>query len=316
MDVVMHTIYFDKSFASDRAIEQQLVATIGFFDGVHKGHQFLIDRLKETADEFKLPSAIITFSVHPREVLQSSYRPPLLLDFDEKLNKLAAAGADYCIVLDFTPELAALSAREFICDKLATILNVKVLLVGYDHKFGKDRTDGFEEYKQYGSECGMIVLQMPPLAGKNKYISSTSIRNFLKEGNVKQANEFLGYLYSLEGIVIHGDELGRTLGFPTANVDCSRAGKIIPASGVYATFIEVNGTERKGMTYIGTRPTVLPEGELRIEVNIFDFTGNLYGEKIRIRFIDRIRGDEKFTSPDSLKKQLENDREAVKRIMT
>jgi riboflavin kinase/FMN adenylyltransferase len=287
----------------------KIVATIGFFDGVHAGHRFLIEQVVAVARERGLPSAVITFPIHPRKVLQQDFQPRLLNSFDEKLSLLAATTEiDFCFLLDFTPALAALSADAFIQQVLLVEFNVNTLIIGYDHRFGKDRTEGFEDYRQSGHACGMEVLQARVFPESDRHVSSTSIRNFLYRGEVCIANRLLGYYYQLDGQVISGNKLGRTIGFPTANIALSEKYKVIPRDGIYAVWVKIGEERYKGMAYIGTRPSVTPAGEQRIEVNVLDFSGDLYGCDIRIEFVKYLRDDMKFETLEDLKRQLEQDK--------
>ena len=276
----------------DRLKGKELVATIGFFDGVHLGHRFLIDEMKEIAKARNLPSAVITFPEHPRAVLHADYQPKLLNSFEEKLQQLETTGVDYCIVLDFTIELSRLSAKEFITSILAKSLHVKTLLIGYDHRFGHDRTDGFEQY-----------------------VSSSEIRKLLQAGNVAEAAYLLTYPYQLLGHIVSGYKVGRTLGFPTANIRVDEPFKVIPGIGVYAVWVEVEGERYKGMLYIGDRPTLNNGKDISMEVNILDFSGDIYNDSIRVSFVQYVRGDIKFDSLEELKAQLEKDRCTVNNLL-
>lgn len=195
-----------------------LAATIGFFDGVHLGHRFLIDQLKKVAAERGLPSAVITFRIHPRAVLHADYQPKLLNTWEEKLAQLATTGVDYCLVLDFTLELSRFSAAEFITKILAEAFRVKALLIGYDHRFGHDRAEGFDQYVVYGKALGMDVIQALPYDNGQTKVSSSEVRRLLAEGEVTQAAVLLSYPYSLKGKIVKGHQVGRTIGFPTANL--------------------------------------------------------------------------------------------------
>lgn len=289
-------------------------ATIGFFDGVHLGHQYLIKRLKEYAEESKLRTAVITFPIHPRKVLQKDYQPFLLNTFEEKIRHLSFTGIDYCYIINFTREFSKITAQDFIQQILHKQLRVKELLVGYDHRFGKGRIYGYKQYVEYGKSCGMKVRQIEKLP-ENIHNSSTSIRQLLMEGKVGKAADRLSYYYSLEGKVIQGNQLGRTINFPTANVSLNNEEKVIPCEGVYATYIFIKEKKHIGMTYIGKQPTVTPYDEKRIEVNIFDFNKDIYGEEIRIEFLLFIRSNIHFYSLRELKKQLEEDKIKVKKLI-
>jgi riboflavin kinase/FMN adenylyltransferase len=293
-------------------IEQETVATVGFFDGVHLGHRYLIRQMKDIARKTALKTAVITFPIHPRKVLQKEYQPQLLNTFDEKLKLLSTTGPDYCYVIDFTKEFSEISARNFIREILHKQLHVKELLIGYDHKFGKGRINEYKHYVEYGNACGMNVLQAEKLLDENNPVSSTIIRNLLSKGEIKEATKKLFYYYALEGKVIEGNKLGRTIGFPTANLELTDKNKIIPLEGVYAVKVEIGDKPYSGMAYIGKRPTILSHGEKRIEIHIFDFSEDIYGMKIRIEFVDFIRPDMWFGSLEDLRKQLAEDK---KRIM-
>jgi riboflavin kinase/FMN adenylyltransferase len=290
-------------------IKTETAATVGFFDGVHRGHRFLIDRLKRLARDTGLKTAVITFPVHPRKVLQQDYQPKLLNTLDERLRHLASTGIDYCYVIDFTKAFSETTAQDFIQGILHDQLQVKTLLVGYDHRFGKGGSGEYPQYAAYGKACGMNVLPVERLPEMDGHTSSTAIRRLLSEGKMKEAAESLSYNYTLEGEVIHGNQMGRTIGFPTANIALDDKEKMIPQDGVYAVRVLVENENYRGMAYIGKRPTVSSAGEQRIEVNIFDFDRDIYGECLRVEFTDFIRPDVHFDGLDALKKQLAQDKE-------
>ena len=290
---------------------QALAATIGFFDGVHLGHRFLIDQLKKVADERGLPSAVITFRTHPRAVLHADYQPKLLNTWEEKLAQLATTGVDYCMVLDFTLELSRFSAAEFITNILAETFRVKALLIGYDHRFGHDRAEGFDQYVVYGKALGMEVIQALPYDNGQTKVSSSEVRRLLAEGEVKQAAVLLSYPYSLKGKIVKGHQVGRTIGFPTANLSVEDSRKILPGNGVYAVWAVLSGKRYKGMLSIGNRPTLDDGNNQSIEVYLLDFSGDLYGEEIEVSFVFKIRDNRKFPSLLDLKFQLEQDRQTV-----
>ncbi len=303
----MKVVYINKALDFFEKQEKEFAATIGFFDGVHRGHRFLIEQLKTIASETGLPSAMITFPVHPRKILQSDYQPQLLNNFEEKLFQLSTTGVDYCFILDFTKELSELTAEEFIREKLRKELHIKKLIVGYDHRFGKGRINDFNDYKLYGQSCGMEVIQAKQLTESDIHISSTSIRHLLAEGNVQKASAILSYNYTLEGLVISGNQMGRKMGFPTANLQITEPYKVIPATGIYASRVHFDGKIYKGMTYIGDRPTIISGGEQRIETHILEFSEDIYGKNLKLEFVAFIRGDIKFNSLDELQAQLKND---------
>lgn len=295
---------------------KRLAATIGFFDGVHLGHRFLINELKEVARARNLPSAVITFPEHPRAVLHSDYQPQLLDSFDEKLERLASTGIDYCIVIDFTIELSRLTAREFISTVLSDKLHVEALLIGYDHRFGRDRKDGFEQYVAYGAACRMEVVKASPYDEGRTAVSSSEIRKMLADCRVEEAARLLSYPYQLKGTIVNGYKVGRKLGFPTANIQVDEPFKIIPGIGVYAVWVYLKGERYKGMLYIGDRPTLDNGNNITLEVNILDFSGDIYNNEITVAFIYYVRGDVKFGSLDELKEQLTRDRETVDKLLT
>jgi riboflavin kinase/FMN adenylyltransferase len=295
-------------------MQREVIATIGFFDGVHAGHRFLIEQLKNLADSSGLPSAVITFKQRPQSVLQAGYKPELLCTLEEKISLLSSLGIDICYLIDFSEELSQLSAGTFISDILRKKLNVKQLLIGYNHRFGKNRAEGFSEYVKYGREYGLKVVQALELPGFSEPVSATLIRNKLMEGDLEEANRLLSYNYSLEGKVIQGNKLGREIGFPTANIEINDKNKVIPKEGVYAAWVHIGSTRYQGMAYIGKRPTVVSNGKLRIEVHILDFSDDIYGETIRLELVKFLREDKTFGNLSELKEQLNIDKENFLRV--
>lgn len=292
-----------------------LVATIGFFDGVHIGHRFLIQEMNRIAREKGLSSAVITFPEHPRAVLRADYQPQLLNSFEEKIVRLATTEVDYCVVMDFNKRLSQLSAETFIKQILAAQLHVETLLIGYDHRFGHNRAEGFEDYVRYGQECGIQVIQEPSYLENGKPISSSWIRKRILAGDMREATRLLTYPYMLNGHIVKGHQVGRTIGFPTANLQIDEPAKIIPATGVYAVWVYLRKKAYKGMLYIGNRPTVDNGDEVTVEVNILDFEGDLYNRNIRIAFVDYIRDNIRFDSIEELREQLEKDRQTVLNLL-
>lgn len=299
----------------DKINIEPCVATIGFFDGVHQGHRFLINQIKAVARAKGLRSALITFSAHPRKVMQKDYQPQLLSTPKEKAELLATTGVDYCIVLDFTPEIARLTACEFMEDILKKKLNVVSLVIGYDHRFGHNRAEGFDDYYQYGTKIGMEVLRAKACIINDVNVSSSVIRLLLQEGEIDMATKCLGYNYYLDGTVVDGYKVGRTIGFPTANLKVEDQDKLVPADGVYAVKVTVAGQEYMGMLDIGHRPTFNNGTNKSIEVNILDFNSDIYEQFIRITFIRRIRSDIKFKKVEDLIAQLHRDEAEVRRIL-
>ena len=290
---------------------EALAATIGFFDGVHPGHRYLLQEMRRLADERGLRSAVITFATHPRVVLQADYQPKLLNSFDERIERLSEAGVDYVFILDFTQSMAAIPANRFITDILHEKLHIKTLLIGYDHRFGCSRSEGFEHYAVYGRECGMEIIEASPYSDEGVVVSSSVVRRLIERGEVAEAAGLLGYNYCLKGSVVAGRKVGRTIGFPTANISLDDRSKVLPADGSYAVWIYCDGKRYGGMLCIGTRPTVGGDDSLSIEANIFDFSGDLYGSFITVEFVGYIRENVKFASLDDLRVQMHADRQTA-----
>ncbi len=288
------------------------VATIGFFDGVHRGHKFLINYIKEIAENRGLESTVITFDKHPRQVLKSDYMPKMLSTFDEKLLLLAKTNVDNCAVLPFNKETSGLSAYDFMKDVLLNKLNVKVLVMGYDNRFGHNRSEGFDDYVRYGRELGIEVLPAQAFILNGVNISSSLIRSYLDKGEVEMASLCLGYPYFISGKVVDGNHNGRMLGFPTANMEIDRTEKLIPAPGVYAVKARTeNSLElKRAMSNIGTCPT-FGGSKVTLETNILNFKDNIYGEQLAVFFCHRIRSERKFDSVDDLAQQLKTDENMV-----
>jgi len=296
-----------------KIVDGSFVASVGFFDGVHIGHRHLIKQVKEEAKRLNLPSAIITFPIHPRKVLQKDYQPALLCGYEEKLERLAATQIDYCISLPFTYDLSLLSANEFMEKVLKNDIGVHTLFVGYDHRFGHNREEGFNEYERYGKEMGMRVIKASEWHIEGENVSSTKIRSLLKEGEILKANTLLSYNYTLSGKIVEGYRVGRTIGFPTANIRSWERYKVVPALGVYAVLVHVRDVIYDGMLYIGTRPTLHNDPGISVEVNIFEFNADLYNQSLTVEFIDFIRSDRKFDSLEKLVEQIHEDKRSVKK---
>lgn len=298
-------------FAEDVSALQPCAATVGFFDGVHCGHRYLLRHVSEIAHEKGLESTVITFDRHPREVLRSDFQPHLLSTLEEKVFLLSKTGMDNCIVLPFSRQMAGLSARDFIGEILSGKLNVRTLVTGYDNRFGHNRSEGFEDYVRYGHEFNMDVRQWSPYAMEGVSISSSVVRSFLMEGEVEMAGRCLGYPYTLAGKVVHGEHVGTGLGFPTANMVVAEPRKLIPSPGVYAVKVRLgNGEYNNGMMNIGMRPT-FGGSRMSLEVHLFYFDRDIYGEAVSVSFVCRIRSERKFRSPAELVNQLNKDRETA-----
>ncbi len=303
---------FDDSYYTLNSNSQPCVATIGFFDGVHRGHQFLIANVMEEAKRVGLASLVITFDRHPRQVLNQDYQPRLLTSLERKLQLISLTGVDNVAVLRFSKEMASLTAKEFMRQVLAERLNVKVLVIGYDNRFGHDRTEGFDDYAAYGRELGIQVVQAKSYTLDNMKVSSSLVRSFLEGGEVEMATRCLNRPYELSGKVKKGFQEGRKLGFPTANLDLGDNGQLIPKEGVYAVWAAVDGHSRlmPAMMDIGSRPT-FGGSRLSLEVNIIGFQGNLYDKLVKVQFVSRVRDNRKFDSADSLAEQLRKDQEHI-----
>ena len=290
------------------------VATIGFFDGVHLGHRHLINQVKMAASLNGWCSSIITFPVHPRQVIQSDYQPSLLSSPEEKIELLASTGIDNCILLPFTRELSQLTAWEFM-QLLYDQYKVRMLVIGYDHRFGHNRAETFEDYCRYGRELGIHIMQATAYTQEQDKVSSSVIRRALLSGEVSTATKYLGYPYFMQGTIVSGYQVGRKIGFPTANLQVDFQNKLIPAIGVYAVRVSVNGQSYRGMLNIGHRPTLNNGTDLSIEVHILDFEGDIYHQPMRIEFVDFLRPEAKFNSVDELTLQIQKDKEAAIKIL-
>jgi riboflavin kinase/FMN adenylyltransferase len=287
------------------------VVTSGTFDGVHLGHQKILDRLKEVASKHSGETVVITFWPHPRLVLNpTDTKLKLLNTFEERIELIKEQGIQHLLRIPFTKEFSNISSADFIQKILVGKIGTRKLVIGYDHHFGKNREGSFEQLQLNGPRFGFDVEEIPRQEIENIGISSTKIRTALEAGDVAGASTLLGRAYSITGRVVQGEKLGRMLGFPTANLDLDSHYKLIPAEGIYAVMVLHEGQTYKGMLYIGQRPTV---GGIHqtIEVNIFDFDKDIYGETLTVQFISNIRQDIKFNDLEALKKQLALDKQAA-----
>ena len=312
----MKTIFLEGINKDELTLEKPVVATIGFFDGVHLGHQFLINRLAEMAKQENLESMVITFDCHPRQVLQSNYQPRMLSTLEEKLEKLEKTASDHIVVLHFDKALAQLTSKQFMESILRERLNVRKLMMGYDNRFGHNRTETFDDYVIFGKEIGIEVCKNTALSMGNFNVSSSVIRQFIETGNMEEATRCLGVPYSLSGKIVGGYQNGRKLGYPTANIDIRKTDKLLPAMGVYAVQVRIENNEKiyGGMLNIGTRPT-FNGSDLSVEVYIFDFSGNLYDRTIKVFFMSRVRSDRIFPTLEALAEQLQLDEQQIRTIL-
>lgn len=284
------------------------VVTSGTFDGVHIGHQKILKRVINKAKELNGQSVVITFWPHPRLVLfPEDNKLKLLSTIEERIEQLRSFGIDYLLIIPFTKEFSRTSSRAFITDILVKAINTQLLVIGYDHRFGKNREGSFEHLKARSQQYGFEVEEIPRQDVDDIGVSSTKIRKALESGDVETAHLYLGRYYTLTSTVEEGDKIGRTIGFPTANLALPAAHKLIPATGVYAVWVTVDGKQRPGMMNIGMRPT-LDGKELRLEVHLLNFDGDLYGKQLTVAFVEHLRHERHFASLEELQEQLEKDK--------
>ncbi|MEL6556756.1 MAG: bifunctional riboflavin kinase/FAD synthetase [Bacteroidota bacterium] len=293
------------------------VVTIGTFDGVHVGHQEILKKIVNQAKDNNGVSVVVTFWPHPRFVLQGVEESGLKLlnTFEEKSASLAEQGIDYLIKIPFTKEFSQTTSDEFIRKILIDQLGTTHLVIGYDHHFGKDREGSFEYLQAHIDEYGFTLQEIPRQDIDDVGVSSTKIRNALSKGEVDMAKSYLGKNYAISGDVIHGEKLGRKIGYPTANVRLSEPYKMIPANGIYAVKVFLENKIAFGMLYIGTKPTLTGDSVRVIEVNIFDFNDDIYDQQIRLEFLKYIRDDMKFEDLDQLTNQITKDKEVTLDIL-
>lgn len=289
------------------------VVTVGTFDGVHIGHQKVIDELVSAAKALNGESVVITFEPHPRHVLQPGFDLRIIITREEKIKIFEKCGIDHFIIIEFTKEFAQNTPEEFLRKYIVEPLKPLKIIIGYDHHFGKSRRGDIDFLNEMGEKYNFLVDQVAMQDIKQIAVSSTKIRDAIKRGDMKEVSEFLGYHYSISGIVVKGNQIGRTLGFPTANIKPDYPDKLVPAYGVYAVLVEWNGKLFKGMSNIGIRPT-LNLHTLTIEVNIFDFDEIIYDEHITIYFLEHTRDEKKFRDLDLLRRRLIIDKIKVKKI--
>jgi riboflavin kinase/FMN adenylyltransferase len=284
------------------------VVTTGTFDGVHPGHRTILNRLRQTAERIGGETVLITFHPHPRTVLQPEFTDLRLLNTtEEKEELLAQTGLDHLLIIPFTHAFSQITAEEYIRTILVDTIGTEKLVIGYDHRFGRGRGGSFRELSELAPEYGFEVEEIPPIEVEGVTVSSSKIRQALTAGEVDAAAEWLGYRYPLTGTVVEGDRLGRTLGFPTANLSIPDPLKLIPGDGIYAVYAETEGKTYRAMLHIGPRRT-LDSLEQRIEVNLFDFAGDLYGKSVTLQFVKRLRSELKFADLESLTAQMNMDK--------
>ncbi|TAJ14639.1 bifunctional riboflavin kinase/FAD synthetase [Marinilabiliaceae bacterium JC017] len=288
---------------------QKAIVTIGMFDGIHAGHKALLKHVMEEATKAGGESVVLSFWPHPRVVLnKDAEKLRFLTSLEEKTRLIAETGIDHLILLPFTKELSQKTAEEFIEEILVKQIKVHHLVVGYNHRFGKGRQHNFEHYQAFARKFNFEISRVDPVEVEGLHTSSSTVRQYLSQGNIRVANTILGYHYQLSGRVIGGQRLGRKLGFPTANIQVGEPSKLVPPDGVYACRVTTEGKQYMGMLNIGYRPTVNHNVDHRsIEVHILDFNQDIYSEEILVEFIDKLRDEKKFDNLEELQAQLKND---------
>lgn len=298
----MNVFHSVQSFKSDK----KTIVTLGTFDGMHVGHQAILNKLKLQKEFYGYETLVLTFFPHPRMVLKTDHKISLLNTIDERIKQIDQFGIDHLVVQEFTQEFANLSAEEFVKNVLVDQFNIGKIVIGYDHRFGKNRSADIHDLIEFGKKYHFDVEQISAKELDDVSVSSTKIRNALNQGDVGLAKTYLGYPYMVSGKVVSGKQLGRTIGYPTANIQVAEDYKLIPTIGVYVVSVTVKGTDYYGMLSVGTNPTV-GGTEKTIEVYIFDFNDTIYNEEITVRFLTKIRNEEKFASIDLLIEALKND---------
>lgn len=293
---------------NDFTATKKTIVTLGTFDGVHIGHNAILDKICKAAQQENLESVILTFFPHPRLIVSDNYDIKLLNTIAEKSILLEKKGIQNFIIHPFDKTFSELSPREFVTQVLVEKLNIQKIIIGHDHKFGKDRAADFNDLINFGKEFGFEVEEISAQQINEVSVSSTRIRNSLLEGNVSLAKDYLGYPYVLTGNVVKGNQLGRTINFPTANIEIPEEYKLIPKNGVYIVTANVSNQTVSGMMNIGVKPT-LGENKLSIEVHLLDFDKDIYNQKIQVHILERLRDEQKFESFEALKSQLEVDKQ-------
>lgn len=291
------------------------VLTIGTYDGVHLGHKMILNRIQDIADSIDGESVMLTFVPHPRLVLYPHNPLFLISTLEEKLSLLSRLGLDHVVIMPFTKEFSSITAEDYIEKVLVDNIHPSYIVVGYDHRFGRERKGDMQMLQQYSEKYHYKVEEIPAQTIDDISVSSTKVRQAVMEGNIKEANILLAHPYSISGTVVHGDKLGRTIGFPTANISVSKH-KLIPALGVYACIVEIRERKYMGALSISYRPTVTASRDLRIEVYILDFDGDIYDQEINLILYEKIREDKKFDSLAIMTAAIDDDVMKVRQILT
>lgn len=285
------------------------VLTTGMFDGVHKGHLELINQVKKRASEMGTSSMVVTFNPHPRLVLTPDANLELLTTLNERIVRFEKSGIDALLVIPFTKEFSKLSSFDFMSEILMGELSMLGFVLGYDHRFGSGRTEGYDAYKRFCDEHRIFIEKIEAKSLGDELVSSSAVRAYLKKGEVKEANPLLGYPYPLTGVVVKGVQIGRTIGFPTANLKLEDSHKLIPALGVYAVWVNYKGKKLPGMMNIGYRPTIKnSDGKPTIEIHLINFEGDLYDEFLHVEMVEKLREEISFPGLEDLKTQLTKDK--------
>ena len=291
------------------------VMTTGTFDGVHQGHRKILDRLMEVAKKSNGESVLLTFFPHPRMVLQPESDLKLINTIDEKIELLRKEGIDHLIIEPFTKEFSRTTSLEFVRDILVNQIGTKKLVIGYDHHFGRNREGSFDHLKEFGPIYGFEVEEISVQDVDNVNVSSTKVRKALEEGEVHVAANYLGHSFFIKGEVVHGKKIGRELGYPTANLKIENPYKLIPGNGIYAVRVRRGDDLYEGMLNIGIRPTIGVSQTISVEVNLFDFNEEIYGERLTVHFIKRIRCEKKFDSKDALIAEMQKDKVKAQQLL-
>ncbi len=300
---------------SDFSSNKKSIVTIGTFDGVHLGHKVILNRLNEIAKKTKNKSILLTFFPHPRHVLHTDDQEMKLINtLDEKKVLLEKTGLDNLVVHEFTKKFSRIKSANFVRDILVEKLKVHTLVIGYDHHFGRNREGSFQELTALAGLYDFNIEMISPQLFEEAAVSSTKIRQLIEKGEMEKANHYLGYEFYLKGKVIKGDSLGKTIGFPTANIEVNNKWKLHPADGVYAVKVMLKESEYMGMMNIGFKPT-FENKEKTLEVNVFNFNDDIYGEELEIKFVKKVREEKKFENLDALKQQLQIDKNRVEKIL-